>query len=98
MAIGQTVVPYATFQEAFQRNPDQMNSAVQAAAVDWAKNLHRAEESFASVRPLIRRPAVCESAAPQRRRKALATPSQLCYTHECPLTAFREPDPGEGVL
>jgi hypothetical protein len=31
MPIGQTIVPYATFQEAFQRNPDQMNSAVQAA-------------------------------------------------------------------
>ena len=32
MAIGQTVVQYATFQEAFQRNPDQLNSAVQDAA------------------------------------------------------------------
>lgn len=32
MPIGQTVVPYATFQEAFQKNPDQMNSAVQVAA------------------------------------------------------------------
>ena len=31
MPIGQTVVPYATFQEAFQRNPDQVNSAVEAA-------------------------------------------------------------------
>jgi hypothetical protein len=31
MPIGQTVVPYATFQEAFQNNPDQMNSAVEAA-------------------------------------------------------------------
>jgi hypothetical protein len=32
MPIGQTVVPYATFQEAFERNPDQIQAAVQAAA------------------------------------------------------------------
>ncbi|HUI55098.1 MAG TPA: metallophosphoesterase [Bryobacteraceae bacterium] len=32
MAIGQTVVPYATFQEAYQSNPDQLHSAVLAAA------------------------------------------------------------------
>jgi hypothetical protein len=34
--VGQTVVPYATFQEAFQSNPDQMNNAVQAAATQAA--------------------------------------------------------------
>ncbi len=32
MPIGQTVVPYAAFQAAFESNPDQMNSAVMAAA------------------------------------------------------------------
>lgn len=32
MPIGQTVVPYATFQEAYLSNPDKMNNAVQAAA------------------------------------------------------------------
>ena len=32
MPIGQTVVPYAAFQAAFASNPDQMNSAVMAAA------------------------------------------------------------------
>ena len=36
MPIGQTVVPYATFQEAFQSNPAQMNDAVQAAATQAA--------------------------------------------------------------
>jgi hypothetical protein len=34
--IGQTVVPYSTFQESFQSNPDQMNNAVQAAATQAA--------------------------------------------------------------
>lgn len=42
MPIGQTVVPYATFQEAFQSNPDQLHSAVddatrQASADDPAE-------------------------------------------------------------
>ena len=36
MPIGQTVVRYATFQEAFQSNPDQMNDAVQAATTQAA--------------------------------------------------------------
>jgi len=36
MSIGQTVVPYSTFQDAFQRNPDQMHSAVQAATAEAA--------------------------------------------------------------
>jgi len=31
MPIGQTVVPYATFQSAFQNNPDQLHDAVEAA-------------------------------------------------------------------
>ena len=36
MSLGQTVVEYATFQEAFQSNPDQINNAVQAAATQAA--------------------------------------------------------------
>jgi len=36
MAIGQTVVPYAAFQEAYQSNPDQLHSAVLAAAAQAA--------------------------------------------------------------
>ena len=37
MSVGQTVVPYAMFQEAFQSNPDQLNSAVNAAVGQAAK-------------------------------------------------------------
>jgi len=36
MSIGQTVVPYSAFQEAFQANPDQLHSAVQAATAEAA--------------------------------------------------------------
>ena len=36
MAIGQTVVPYAIFQEAIESNPDQLNAAVDAAATQAA--------------------------------------------------------------
>jgi hypothetical protein len=36
MPIGQTVVPYAAFQEAFLSNPDQMNTAVRAATAQAA--------------------------------------------------------------
>ena len=36
MPVGQTVLPYATFQEAFQKNPDQIHSAVDAAAAQAA--------------------------------------------------------------
>src|SRR5689334_722329 len=36
MSIGQTVVHYATFQEAFQQDPDQMNDAVHAATAKVA--------------------------------------------------------------
>lgn len=32
MPIGQTVVPYTTFQEAFEKNPDQIHGAVETAA------------------------------------------------------------------
>jgi Calcineurin-like phosphoesterase len=35
--IGQTVVPYSTFQEAFQQNPAQVHDAVQAATATAAK-------------------------------------------------------------
>jgi hypothetical protein len=36
MPTGQTVVRYATFQEAFQSNPEQVNDAVQAATTQAA--------------------------------------------------------------
>jgi hypothetical protein len=36
MSIGQTVVPYSAFQDAFQSNPDRMNAAVQTATAKAA--------------------------------------------------------------
>src|SRR5579862_4184977 len=44
--IGQTVVPYATFQEAFQKDPGQLHDAVQAATAKAAAGDSTAQQEM----------------------------------------------------